>query len=91
MTHNQTTTIDGHVVFSSPLYYQEPPAKCVWGTEEARAARETLEHPGCGVVVHRVDHGITPFVTRVRGGEIRIQSRLELLPALQPTTQKREA
>jgi len=34
---------------------------------------------GCGFVVRRVDDGITPFVMRVRGGEIRIRSRLEFL------------
>jgi len=52
--------------------------------EVARIVQEKLQHRGCGVVVHRGDDGITPFVMRVRGGEIRIRSRLELLPTLQP-------
>jgi hypothetical protein len=87
MIHNHTTTIDDHIVFSCPFYLQVTPPKCVWGTEQALAPEETLEHSGRSVAGHRVDHGITPFVIRVRGGEIRIRSRLELLPVLQPITQ----
>jgi hypothetical protein len=90
MAHNQTTTIDDRIVFPSALYLPDPSAKCVWGTEKAVTPQETLERPRCGVDVHRVGHGITPFVMKVRGGEIRIRSRLDLLPVLQPTTQKRE-
>jgi hypothetical protein len=49
----------------------------------ARIAQEKLQHRGCGFVVHRVDDSITPFVMKVRGGEIRIRSRLEFLPTFQ--------
>jgi hypothetical protein len=55
----------------------------------ARIAQEKLQHRGCGFVVHRVDDSITPFVMRVRGGEIRIRSRLEFLPTLQPINSKK--
>jgi len=57
-------------------------------TQVARIVQEKLQHRGCGVFVHRADDGITPFVMRVRGGEIRIRSRLELLPTLQPINSK---
>lgn len=43
---------------------------------------------GCGFVVRRVDDGIASFVMRVRGGEIRIRSRLEFLPTLQAINSK---
>jgi hypothetical protein len=56
--------------------------------EVARIVQEKLQHRGCGVVVHRGDDGITPFVMKVRGGEIRIRSRLEFLPTLQPINSK---
>jgi hypothetical protein len=58
--------------------------------EVARIAQEKLQHRGCGFVVLRVDDRITPFVMRVRGGEIRIRSRLEFLPTLQPINSKNE-
>jgi hypothetical protein len=88
MAHNQTTTTGDHIVFSAALYLPDPSAKCVWGTEQALAPEETLEHSGRSVAVHRFDHGITPFAITVRGGAIRTGSRVELLPVLQPTTQK---
>ena len=47
-----------------------------------RVAQEKLHPHGCSVV-DSVDDGITRFVIRVRGGEIRIQSRPEFLPMLQ--------
>jgi hypothetical protein len=61
-----------------------PMTQGVPDAEITRIVQEKLQHRGCGVVVHRGDDGITPFVMRVRGGEIRIRSRLELLPTLQP-------
>ena len=45
-----------------------------------RVAKEKLYPHGCDSVVDSVDDSITRFVIRVRGGEIRIQSRLEILP-----------
>ena len=47
-----------------------------------RVAQEKLHPHGCSVV-DSVDDGITRFVIRVRGGNIRIQSRSEFLPILQ--------
>ena len=49
-----------------------------------RVAQEKLHPHGYDSVVDSVDDGITGFVIRVRGGEIRIQSRPEFLPILQP-------
>ena len=47
-------------------------------------------HPhGCDPVVYHVGNGITRFVIKVHGGEIRIQSRLEFLPILQLVNSKR--
>ncbi len=80
----------GHFILSSPLSYQEPPARCVWGTEEARTAQETLHYHGYGFAVHRAVYGITPFFTRFRGGENRIRPRLERLSAFRSTTQKKK-
>ncbi len=65
-----------------------PMTQGVPDAEVARIVQEKLQHRGCGVVVHHVDDGITPFVMRVRGCEIRIRSSLELLPTLQPINSK---
>ena len=51
--------------------------------EAARIAHERLPPHRCGSVVRRLDDGTTSFVMRVRGGEIRIRSRLEFLPNTQ--------
>ena len=48
-----------------------------------RLAQEKLHPHGYDSVVDSIDDGITRFVIRVRGGEIRIQSRPEFLPILQ--------
>ena len=48
-----------------------------------RVAQEKLHPHGYDSVVDSVDGGISGFVIRVRGGEIRIQSRPEFLPILQ--------
>ena len=48
-----------------------------------RIAKEELYPHGCDSVVDSVDAGITCLVIRVRGGEIRIQSRPEFLPIRQ--------
>jgi len=48
-----------------------------------RVAREKLHPHGYDSVVDFLDDGITRVVIRVRGGEIRIQSRPEFLPILQ--------
>jgi len=56
--------------------------------EAARIAHERLPPHRCGSVVRRLDDGTTCFVMRVRGGEIRIRSRLEFLPTLQPINSK---
>ena len=48
-----------------------------------RVAKEKLHPHGCDPVVYPVGDGITRFVIRIRGGEIRIQSRPEFLPILQ--------
>jgi hypothetical protein len=47
-----------------------------------RVAQEKL-HPHGYSIVDSLDDGITRFVIRVRGGEIRLQSRPEFLPILQ--------
>src|SRR6266478_9999407 len=60
-----------------------PMTQGVPDAQVARIVQEKLRHRGCCVVVHRGDDGITPFVMSVRGGEIRIRSRLELLSTLQ--------
>ena len=51
--------------------------------EVTRIAQGTRHHHGCDLVVYTDGDGITRFVSRVPGGEIRIQSRLEFLPILQ--------
>jgi len=50
-----------------------------------RVARERLHPHGCSVV-DSVDDGITRFVIRARGGEIRVQSRPEVLSIPQLVT-----
>jgi hypothetical protein len=50
-----------------------------------RVARERLHPHGCSVV-DSVDDGITRFVIRARGGEIRVQSRPEFLSIPQLVT-----
>jgi len=65
-----------------------PMTQEVPNAEGARIAREKLQNRGCGFAIHGVDDGITPFVMRVRGGEIRIGSRLEFLPTLQSINSK---
>jgi hypothetical protein len=57
--------------------------------EVARIAQEKLQPHGCSFVVRRLDDGISSFVMRVRGGEIRIRSRLQFLPTLQTDQLKR--
>jgi hypothetical protein len=52
--------------------------------ELPRIAQEKVSLHGCGFIVPRLDDGITSFVMKVRGGEIRIRSRLEFLPTLRP-------
>ncbi|MDX6531990.1 MAG: hypothetical protein QOH41_4280 [Blastocatellia bacterium] len=54
---------------------------------DAEVARIALEKQHRGFVVHRVD-SMTPFVIRLRGGEIRIRSRFEFLPKLQSINSK---
>jgi hypothetical protein len=56
--------------------------------EAARIAQERLPPHGCGLVVRRLDDGTTSFAMRVRGGEIRIRSRLEFLPTFRPINSK---
>jgi hypothetical protein len=48
-----------------------------------RLEQEKLHPHGHDSVVDSIDDGITRFLIRVRGGEIRIQSRTEFLPILQ--------
>jgi hypothetical protein len=57
--------------------------------EVTRIAQEKVRPHGCDPVVHPVGDGITRFVIRVQGGEIRIQSRLEFLLVLQLVNPKR--
>ena len=58
-------------------------AREAFDVDVTRAAKEKLYPHGCDSVVDPVDDSITRSVIRVRGGEIRIQSRLEILPILQ--------
>lgn len=51
--------------------------------EGTRIAQEKVHPHGCGPIVDPIGNGTTRFVIRAQGGEIRIQSRLELLPILQ--------
>ena len=57
--------------------------------EVTRIAQKKLHPHECDLVVYPVGDGITRFVIRVQGGEIRIQSRLEFLPILQLVNLKR--
>jgi hypothetical protein len=56
--------------------------------EGTRIAQEKLHPHGCGPVVYPIGNGIARFVIRAQGGEIRLQSRLELLPILQLVNSK---
>jgi hypothetical protein len=47
-------------------------AREAFGVEATRIAQETLHPHGCDPVVCPVGDGITRFVIRVQGGEIRI-------------------
>jgi hypothetical protein len=66
----------------------EPMPREAPDAEVAPIAQEKLQHHACGFVLHGIDDNITPFVMRVRGGQIRLRSRLELLPTLQPINSK---
>ena len=57
--------------------------------EGTHIAQEKVHPHACDPVVYPVGDGITRFVIRVQGGEIRIQSRLEFLPILQLVNSKR--
>ena len=57
--------------------------------EARRIAQEKLYPHGSDPVVYPVGDGISRFVIRVQGGEIRIQPRLEFLPMLQLANSKR--
>ena len=57
--------------------------------EGTRIAQEKLHSHGRDPVVYPIGNGITCFVIRAQGGEIRIQSRLELLPILQLVNSKK--
>ena len=57
--------------------------------EVRRIAQEKLYPHGSDPVVYPLGDGISRFVIRVQGGEIRIQSRLEFLPILQVANTKR--
>ena len=57
--------------------------------EVTRIAQEKLHPHGRDLGVYPVGNGITRFVIRVQGGEIRIQSRLEFLPILQLVNSQR--
>ena len=64
-------------------------AREAFDLEGTRVTQETQEPHGCDPVVYPVSAGITRLVIRVQGGEIRIQSRLELLPTLQLVNSKK--
>ena len=64
-------------------------AREAFDVESTRIAREKLNPDGCDPVVCPIGDGITRFVIRVQGGEIRIQSRLEFLPVLRLVNSKR--
>jgi hypothetical protein len=74
---------------SDQLRLARPMTQEVPDAEVARIALEK-QHRGFGFVVHRIG-GVTPFVIRLRGGEIRIRSRFEFLPKLQTINSKTEA
>jgi hypothetical protein len=56
--------------------------------EGTRIAQEKVHPHERGPIVYPIGNGITRFVIRAQGGEIRIQSRLELLPILQLVNSK---
>jgi hypothetical protein len=64
-------------------------ARKAFDLDVTRIAQEAVHSHGCDPVVYPVGDGITRFVIRVQGGEIRIQSRLEFLPILQLVNSKR--
>jgi hypothetical protein len=64
-------------------------AREVFDVEVTRIAQEKLHPHECDPVVYHVGDGISRFVIRVQGGEIRIRSRLEFLPILQLVNSKR--
>ena len=64
-------------------------AREAFDVEVTRIGQEKLHAHECEPVVYPVGDGITRFVIRVQGGEIRIQSRLEFLPILQLVNSKR--
>jgi hypothetical protein len=64
-------------------------AREVFDVEVTRIAQEKLHPYECDPVVYHVGDGISRFVIRVQGGEIRIRSRLEFLPILQLVNSKR--
>ena len=51
-----------------------------------RFSQQKLHPHGCDSVVASADDGVTRLVIKVRGGEIRLQSRPDFLPMLQPLT-----
>jgi hypothetical protein len=57
--------------------------------EVTRIAQEKLNPDECDSVIYPVRDGITRFVMRVQGGEMRIQPRLEFLPILQVFNSKK--
>jgi len=64
-------------------------AREAFDVEVTRIGQEKLHPHECDPVVYPVGDGITRFVIRVPGGEIRIQSRVEFLPILQLVNLKR--
>ena len=64
-------------------------AREAFDLEGTRVTQETQEPHGCDPVVYPVSDAIPRFVIRAQGGEIRIQSRLELLPILQLVNSKK--
>ena len=57
--------------------------------EATRIAQQKLHPDDYDPASRYFADGLTRFVVRVRGGEIRIQSRLEFLPTLQLVNSKR--
>jgi hypothetical protein len=57
--------------------------------EVRRIAQEKLYPHGCDPVVYPVGDGISRFVIRVQGGQIRMQSRFEFLPILANSKRQR--
>jgi hypothetical protein len=63
-------------------------AREAFDVESTRIAQEKVHPHGCDPVVYPIGDAIPRFVIRAQGGEIRIQSRLELLPILQLVNSK---